>query len=418
MFDKHNITKSFFVYLTITLMLIIAPGSLIYIQYPNVILSLFILTVFILNSKYGSIVIDSSLLYLVGLCFLMVMTSLSNKSFDNEFIRYIIYGLMTYILLGSLTLQQFKLKFLNVVSLFSLISIIIFFTYIIFGLPLSLYGENGSNGVTVGAFLFHPLEWNNKFNERNSSIFTEPGCFQYCLNFALLLYFDDIVNKKISKQIKKKLLIIVFALITCASTTGFLVLSVLLFFFFLKLRTTIVKKILIAPIMVLTVFFIYSSDSISTKLDAEEENLSYLSRVADATAMINMIQDKPLLGNGGVNTNNYLKRIENYGAINGMGLSNGLLVGTTIFGLFWPIMYCYFCMKACRKICKTIPPLVLVLILLLIHSNEFYVFSPLTYVFLFSYRRDQYSLKTDTLKRNLILITGNSNQTRQIDTNN
>lgn len=382
---RRNLIVLLFSYIAVFLMIAITRGSIPYTYHSKAWLLLFVFSTFIVRCNGLRLKRHASFLYLISISSLMVLTSLYNSSFDTDFILFIFYGILSYIIIGSLTLNEFKHYFLNIVVFISILSLTIFTLSFFVSLPLK-YMEN--EYVKIGYFMFQAIEWNNEPLGRNTGIFTEPGCFQYCLNYTLLLFLEDIINKKVNRITKIKLSIVVVALITCASTSGFIVLMCLIaYLIFSRYKRSLLKMIFIGvPIALIAIGAIYSSEMVGEKLDEDNKNRSVIMRTADALAMSEMILDHPFVGNGGVGTKKYKNRVLGYGAMSAdHGATNGVLVAMAVLGVVWLPLYCYFCGKACKCMFPTVPSWLFVILTLLIHSNEYFIFSPIVYIFIFSY---------------------------------
>ena len=87
-----------------------------------------------------------------------------------------------------------------------------------------------------GLFIYSWLEIHAK---RNCGIFTEPGRYQIVLNMTLyiLLFWQDKLDFKDSKQYRRVVAIILVGLVTCQSTTGYLGTIMILSVFFFMGRT-------------------------------------------------------------------------------------------------------------------------------------------------------------------------------------
>ena len=89
-----------------------------------------------------------------------------------------------------------------------------------------------AKGMIIYSFLeVHPT--------RNCGIFTEPGVHQIVLNMTLyvLLFWQDRLDFKSSKQYRRYVAIILVALVTCQSTTGYIGTIMILTVFFFGSRT-------------------------------------------------------------------------------------------------------------------------------------------------------------------------------------
>lgn len=147
---------------------------------------------------------------------------------------------------------------------------------------------------------------------RIAGIFTEPGAYQFCLNFALVLFLEDIKTLHLKKNEIYKIGTIIFTIILCGSTIGYLVLITIIIYTISRLK--IKYKAISLPLIALIAFWgikgLVLSDNISGKFSQEGEGSSLMMRQADNIALLQMISDSPILGNG-IKSNIYNKNQKN-----------------------------------------------------------------------------------------------------------
>lgn len=372
------------VYITVLLM-IINTGSLLRVYEPLIFLLLYVCFSFILKVRLKNVP-NKSIYYLICIGILMFLTCIYNETYTNTYISFLLLGLSSYWLITSVSYIDFKRIFLNIVFVLSIVSLCIFSLSQIIHLPLIQKPGN----VDIGHFLFHTITWNHNPLNRNAGIYTEPGGFQYCLNYTLLLYIEDFVNRKLSSKTILKLLIIVITIISCASTTGYLVLIFMLAYIILTVRMKY-KAILFPLLLILgccMIYFLYTSDAVKEKLSVKNENTSTIMRMADAKAALQMIKESPLMGNGSVDTDEYKRKIINYGALTSdHGASNGILVPMAVLGIPWILVFIYFSSKACKQLYNKVSWKYILFLILLIHTNEYFIFLPITYIYIFQFKK-------------------------------
>ena len=86
-----------------------------------------------------------------------------------------------------------------------------------------------------GLFLY---SWVESHPTRNCGLFTEPGVYQIVLNMTLyvLLFWQDKLEFKSSKEYRRYVAIILLGLVSCQSTTGYLGMIMILTVFFFSSR--------------------------------------------------------------------------------------------------------------------------------------------------------------------------------------
>lgn len=385
-------SSSILSYIAVFLLIFVTRGSLLFGDHALFFIVLLLIISVAVRMNGDSVRWHNSLFYIFGLIFLFINTYFYHGELEPEFKRIIIYGISAFLIIGSLTLNEFKKVYLNVVCFISIISIVIFGLSYVINLPLRyIVGDY----VTIGHFMYHTIEWGYSPLGRNASFFSEPGCFQYCLNYTFILFIEDLIENKVKKTRKIKLLIVTVAILTCASTTGYLAFVLILSYVLLKSKSKSKFRYLfiVLPLLSVLLWIMYNSENFQSKIDRDNDNLSVIMRTSDAIAMGQMIADYPFVGNGGVNTKKYQKRAQGYGSMTSdAGASNGILVGIASLGIFWLFMYVYFCHKGCKQMYKNVSPWFIVLLTMVVHTNEYFIFYPLIYMFVFPYKKSQIKL--------------------------
>ena len=383
----RSININLFMAYSAVLFMIINTGSLIRSYAPRDCLLIYVGITLLLKFRIGNTP-NTSIHYLTCLGILMGLTCLYNNTYTNTYISFLLLGISSYWLISSISYTTFKRIFLNVVFSLSVISLIVFFLSQTIHLPLI---QKSGDALDIGHFLFHTITWNGNPLNRNAGIYTEPGGFQYCLNYALLLYIEDVVTRRLNRETMLKLLIIIFTVISCASTTAYIVLMFILAYVVFAMRMK--YKVFLFPLLLFTggliVYSLYTSDIVKEKLSGKNENISTVMRTADAKAALQMIKESPVFGNGSVDTNKYRRKIINHGALTGEhGASNGILVPMAVFGIPWLLVFIYFSSKACKRLYSKVPWPYILFLISLIHTNEYFIFLPITYIYVFQFKKN------------------------------
>ena len=378
---KSNITDkaSRLEYINIFL-LIVCSGSLI-----NLILFRYTMILFLFISIYHKwkcrgIKKNQSRPLLFILLSLIVITTIIHGTSGNTIIALFINIIGAYATISSYSLNKFKRIYLNVTFFLCLTSIFIYIGSHAYLLPIS---QCKMENVTIMYSFFHTIGWNGMLFNRIAGIFTVPGAYQFCLNFALVLFLEDIKTLHLKKNEIYKIGTIIFTIILCGSTIGYLVLITIIIYTISRLK--IKYKAISLPLIALIAFWgikgLVLSDNISGKFSQEGEGSSLMMRQADNIALLQMISDSPILGNG-IKSNIYNKKSEKYGNNTS---SNGVLAAIASIGIGWLIFYIIYCYKASKKMYRDVSPIIIIGITLLIQTNENFSFMPFIFIFLFQF---------------------------------
>jgi len=114
--------------------------------------------------------------------------------------------------------------------------------------------------------------------QRNSGFAWEPKGFA---NFLILAIIINLVNNKF--KLNKKLLVFFIALITTFSTTGYIaVFTILPIFYYVNKRNKLILSLMLLPIFMIILSFIYNLDFMTTKI---------VNEINSANAQANQIYD-------------------------------------------------------------------------------------------------------------------------------
>lgn len=274
------------------------------------------------------------------------------------FVDYMIHGLemklvehafclgCTTLILLSMDYKRFRRVYLNVIVILVLVSILLQIAYLadLIEPQLQFVGSDSSMGFYVYAFhTFGGAKWG--LHNQLAGIFWEPGIYQMALNSALLLNTDLIFNFKKQKYSKIKFLLITIAVLLTQSTTGYLVYGTIILGVVLgqdKLKTP--RNIALILLGMVASVVVLNSSVVQDKFSTD--NASYLVRMNDNFALLNMIADSPLLGSG-VYSETYQKSADFYGMTGAQ--SNGLLLATAQYGVFWALFFVIGVIKEYKK---------------------------------------------------------------------
>lgn len=311
---------------------------------------------------------------------LIITTTIIHGSSGNTIITLFINIVGAYATISSYSLKKFKRIYLNITFFLCITSILIYIGSHAHFLPISQYK---TENITIMYSFLHTTGWDGTLFDRIAGIFTEPGAYQFCLNFTLVLFLEDIRNLTLKKNEIYKIAITILTIILCGSTVGYLVLITIIIYTTTRLK--IKYKPFFLPLIALIAFWgikgLILSDNISGKFSQEGEGSSLMMRQADNIALLQMISDSPILGNG-INSHTYNKKSEEYGNNTS---SNGVLAAIASIGIGWLIFYIIYCYKASKKMYKKVSPMIIIGITLLIQTNENFSLMPFIFIFLFQF---------------------------------
>ena len=196
-------------------------------SYRGMVSSILLLTLSVLIYLFNTKPLAKSQILncLIILSFIM-FSMVVNRSFASIDIRTVVIVISSYLVIQSLSYEDFLKKYTDCIMVIALFSIAAYFLYKVapgaFGaFPRQLWRNHSVLFVNLWLSVV-PVGMQDYF--RNFGIFYEPGIFQFYLNIALLIELFS--NKKINVF---RVLVLTVAVITTLSTNGYI--SIVLVFF-------------------------------------------------------------------------------------------------------------------------------------------------------------------------------------------
>lgn len=299
----------------------------------------------------------------------------------NTVIGYVLLATGTLCVMQSIEYDKFRYIYLNIATFIAFTSAILFLLQQSNLIPLKI--ETTPGGVRFLMFLFNNFGWGLPF-DRLAGPYWEPGAFQIVLNYALIMYLNEICSFKFSVPYGKiKLAIIIIALLLTQSTAGYINLFVFAVLTILNMkltRRTIPKYICIGIALLVACFYLMTSETYTSKMAQKgEKDTSYEIRKNDNMAMLQMSVEKPIWGYG-INSFEFRSRGKSLGNSTS---SNGLLAVSSQLGcpfLLFIILSLYI------KLRKFYPQktFLVLIILLMLQATEVFIFFPIALIFVFA----------------------------------
>jgi len=232
-----------------------------------------------------------------------------NRNNSVSFILKFVLTLICFVIYNSYKFKNEKnnsllIKISNLIVVFSVISLIFYFT----GSVFKIIKPNSQVFYLWGAPRYIPSYYNMYYETnttniaglsivRNSGMFTESPMHAFNLCIALLIQLFVIRRNN-----KKRLIILLITILTTLSTTGIIVSSVLVIIYILinKSKKSIysIIKILTFPIILFISIFL-SIYFITDKINSSKYNMgSYSVRMDDFKVGLNAWNDHKIVGNG------------------------------------------------------------------------------------------------------------------------
>ena len=305
--------------------------------------------------------------------------------------------IFSFVIICRYPFYVFKKIYLNVLTVLSIISLIVFW-----GIELELFtpqivNRPGAEGQYM-EFFFHCVGWNFLFH-RNAGLFHEPGAYQYFLNFALIFFIPEIKEGILKRKEKWQMLVIVITLLTTLSTMAYIaflgIISLIIFFSkYVRVHRSL------GPIVVLLLLGLFviaiNSPIIAQKIgenDVGEEHISKVTRARDLITQSEMTLEQPIWGYG-IATKNFANR--NYGNTGGC---IGLVNNSASLGLLWLLIFLCFAYRGIKRMQLGVPTILVLFIFILIECNENFVDLPITYLFILNFLNYQ-RINVDTKIKN------------------
>jgi hypothetical protein len=280
------------------------------------------------------------------ICFSIVLHYLMHFNSLVSYIGLLVRIISMYYLSLIITNQTFWKKYISIIYIISLFSIVGYIAILIvpdhilhrFSTLFPLHDISYSGDINyhnLGIITWPVRSYGNML--RNQSIFWEPGAFQLFVNLGLL------ANLKLQNKIyDRKNIVFIVTVITTFSTTGYIVLAIILFdriqFKHLYKNGVMILSTIVLLLLILT------SPAVKDKFDPNSQGYgSYLARVTHATYGYSMLMENLVIGFG--YGENSIKEIDsfaynNYGYGSGGG-SNHLLRFYGQFGIIIATIFLY-----------------------------------------------------------------------------
>lgn len=289
----------------------------------------------------------------------------------------------TALILVSMDYGRFRRIYMNVIVMMALISITLQIAYLLGFIDPQLQYVSSDNTMGFYVFACHTFggaKWG--LHNQMAGIFWEPGIYQMALNSALLLNTDLIFNFKKEKHSKIKIIIISVGVLLTQSTTGYLVFGAIILgvvFGQDKLRSA--KNILLIIAGLFASIIVLNSGVVQNKFSSD--NASFMVRMNDNFALMQMISDRPLLGSG-VYSKTYTQSAAYYGMTGAQ--SNGFLLATAQYGIFWAIFFVVATLKEYKRRTPKMNKLFYLVAFIMMNMGEPLSFAPFMLMFVLPFK--------------------------------
>lgn len=386
---KNLKLNNLFELLLIGMFICVSGGVFFYIEYGEIFVPLFFIM-----SLVNYVTKDCKIIYFgkknrkknYNFYFIIIITALfllngvinwQNKINLNEVIIFLLFLFGSFFAIGSMSFSKFKQYFLWWVKYICLFSLIIWGLGFFGLLPYKIKSIGGTN---YCMFLLHNLGWDYVQN-RNASLFWEPGVFQIVLNVGIFLIL--FTNAKIEKKQYIVLFLLIIGVASTRSTTGYLVLMLILLIkglqYLLNHKENFKMIFTIGVLLTILTIFVISTPTISEKFSFE--NFSFSQRVRQNIMSLELMRKKPMIGYG-VNSKVLQDIVTNKYMLSSN--SNGLFVLSLYVGI--PTT-CVFISKffLTRKKFQ-IPKIMVFIVFVMFNVTEYIIIFPISYVFIFDFR--------------------------------
>lgn len=299
----------FLIYLSSSFFALSLPG------YINIILSLCVLGYWIIPRLKKIEFNLHALAFFLIICISSILTMIFNSDGIYNYIIFLMYFTIAYLVYASIDLKDFILVFNKIMYFLCFFSLVTFLTSIIFPSIIELFPVvSNSAGLNVHNLLFSVVN-NNSIFSMNYGVFWEPGAFQTFINLAL--FFQIFILKDLKL---KYIFIYCITIFTTFSSTGYIAVALLFVAFLMSNKSAIKSEIvkrkkmfvwLVILLIVGIVSFNYLPDIIKFKVfgkleailnpDLQASNSSYGSTTIRIDSIIYPMQmaiNNPVFGVG------------------------------------------------------------------------------------------------------------------------
>lgn len=319
---------------------------------------------------------------------LLALNTLINLRYEvnyKELLILIINIFIAFVVSNSLTDKAYKEKYIRVVSVISLMSIVFFYLSKLISYTRFPFVREYEKFVysPYHTFLWKTEEWLGNL-DRNCGMFWEPGVFQAHLSLAILFLVENYKRSNL-----KYIALLVITMITTKSTAGYI--NLLLIFMILLRKyiknSTNIKKQFYMPfllIMVLVVFYIiYFSPTIQQKFNMT--NSSFIIRSSDLRNSLDILRTYPIFGTGYYSSRaafeQYVRNIINNSSAL---LFMAYLLGIPIFSTFLA-----FLLLGVKDLFKKVDFVIVILVVFNTLMNEAMLFMPAYLILLYKFQKHE-----------------------------
>lgn len=380
--------KSFLSKFVIIQFLLCSGSRFYYLAFSSITIPLFLVTSMLLwymnRGRFNTIGHNQKIAFAIIFWTLLVNILFHDDITTNLYLTLIFYCLSTCFAVSVLDFYWFREKLLKYLNFLCLISIIVQIMSIL-GLPSKVVSINGFTwSMTLGIF---NCDWGGNITNRMASIYWEPGVFQIVLIYVLCLFSDQYSRISYIKTNMTKFILPIICLLWTQSTTGYFAFAILVLGISMsiaKAKKDKIKYILIVLFGFMIIYYIVNSNAVQGKFDRGSESYSsYTIRYADNIALLRMSSEKPITGYG-MDSKSYLKRSFQ---LDNMSASNGWLYNTATNGIVSTLLFIVFIWNGLKRFKGCIHPVFIFLSLFVSQCNEYIMFFPTTFMFIYKFRR-------------------------------
>lgn len=265
-------------------------------------LALLALEIIILVRKQIKLKINSVFYVYIVFMILVLITFFANREFYaiNLYVNVTLLLTTSYLLTNIISFQTFITKYINLMTLISIISLFFYITtnYLNIVFPFGiLYSSTTSylNGHIFFQLVNNPL--------RNIGIFWEPGLFASFIIIAILF----LVTYVGLKNNLKKMIILIATLFTTGSTAGYFLLIIVFMVLFIGRRKNVFAHMFTFLICIFAVFLLFFYNEIITYLvqinpasfsKLIDNSLTYTTRLYSPLVNFRIFLSSPIFGVG------------------------------------------------------------------------------------------------------------------------
>lgn len=392
MIDKIKIYTEYL----IVFLMIATSGSAYFFAVNGKYTIIMLLTICILYNIFYNKMLKKNIIILISL-FILLFTHYIihiNDSIRNiDFIIILLNISIMFCVANVLTFSKYKKNYVNIMYIFSVLSIIIF--ALSFIIPIDYFPLLSKEGILVYS-PYHMFYWQSDVwigqIGRNSGIFTEPGL--YAGNLVIAIIFCINIYKNNEKKYKRYLFILIITLITTKSTIGYICLILLLpYVFKLFINSIEIYKsknityfILTCSVIIILMIcvLIINSPTVIDKFNIS--NASFNDRSKDLIKGIEILMINPIKGLG------YYSELTNTIEYEyGIGQNTlGLLYFTYMLGIPIVLYLLTLIFKSIYNENRNINFFILIIVILLNLFTQPLLIMPTYMIFMFKFKNNEY----------------------------